>query len=88
LSRIKARVAGGENATPGTEAGYRPAGGGQASPPAVMTMPLARVIVAPVSWQYATLGAEELTPIWTADGAGVPASAPGTWGQLRAAGRP
>jgi len=86
VSRIRARVAGGENATP--SAGYRPLGSGNASPPSVQVMPLTRVTVAPVSSQYVTLGSEDLTPIWTSDGAGIPASAPGSWGQLRAAGRP
>lgn len=88
MSRIKARVMGGQNATPGESAGYQPVTGGQASPPAMMVMPIQRVTVSSASSQYVTLGHEDLTPIWTTDGAAVPASAPGTWGQLRAAGRP
>lgn len=88
MSRLKGRVMSGQNATPGRSAGYQPAGGGAASPPAVQVMPLAAVIVQPASSPYVTLGMEDLTPIWTSDGAPVPASAPGRWGQLRTAGRP
>lgn len=62
--------------------------GSAASPPSVMTMPLQQVIVTPAKSGYVTVGSEDLVPIWTTDGAGVPASAPGRWGQLRAAGRP
>jgi len=64
------------------------AGGGAASPPAVMVMPLQQVIVYPAASPYVTLGMEDLAPIWTTDGAAVPATARGRWGQLRAAGRP
>lgn len=88
MSRIKRRVASGQNATPGQAAGYKPLAGGSASPPAVMVMPVARVLVGPTTSPYVTVGMEDLTPIWTADGAPIPASAPGRWGQLRAAGRP
>jgi hypothetical protein len=62
--------------------------GSAASPPAVMVMPLQRVIIQATSSQYVTAGMEDLTPIFTADGAAVPATAPGRWAQLRAAGRP
>ena len=60
-------------------AGYHPAGN-QNTP---MAMPIAQVIVT-------TGGAsvDELTPIYAADGAPIPATAPGSWGQLVAAGRP
>jgi hypothetical protein len=68
--------------------GYTPVTGGTASPPSVQVMPLSQIIVRPASSQYVTVGMEDLTPIWTPDGAGIPASAPGRWGQLRAAGRP
>ncbi len=88
MSRIKARVAGGQNATPGTAAGYKPLGSGNASPPSVMMMPAALVTVQPTSSWYVTAGMQDLAPIWTTDGAAVPATAPGRWGQLRAAGRP
>jgi hypothetical protein len=88
VSRVKARVAGGQNATPGAEAGYKPMGSGHASPAAVMVMPVALVTVQPTSSQYVTAGMQDLAPIWTTDGAAVPSTAPGRWGQLRAAGRP
>lgn len=88
MSRIRARVAGGQNATPGIAAGYRPVSGGQASPPSVMVMPVALVTVQPTSSQYVTAGMQDLAPVWTTDGAAIPATAPGRWGQLRAAGRP
>lgn len=65
-----------------------PTGGSAASPPSVMIMPLQRVVIQRTSSQYVTAGMEDLTPIWTTDGAAVPASARGSWGQLRAAGRP
>ena len=64
--------------------------GGAASPAgAPDVMPLALVTVYPEpGGQYSTIGYKGLTPIFTSDGAAVPASAPGSWGQLRAAGRP
>jgi hypothetical protein len=62
--------------------------GSAASPPSVMTMPLQLVTVTPAQSQYVTLGAQDLTPIWGPMGEGIPATAPGRWGQLRAAGRP
>jgi len=63
--------------------------GGQASPGGTpMQMPLQTVIVQPVSSQYVTLGSAELVPMIAADGAPIPATAPGRWGQLRQAGRP
>lgn len=65
-----------------------PAGGSAASPPAVMVMPLQLVQVerAP-SVPYVTAGVHDLDPIYTSDGAMIPAVSPGSWGQLRAAGR-
>jgi hypothetical protein len=81
-----------EGAPPAGAAGGRPVqaavSGSAASPPAVMQMPLQQVTVSPARSSYVTVGAEDLVPIWTTDGAPVPASAPGRWGQLRAAGRP
>lgn len=88
MSRVKRRVMSGQNATPGADAGYRPVSGGAASPPAVMVMPLALVTVQPAASPYVTLGMQDIAPIWSADGAPVPSTAPGRWGQLRAAGRP
>jgi hypothetical protein len=130
VSRLKARVKSGQNATPGTAAGYKPyalavpgppsqgtsspqavsttpgstsvpvrprtaqapvtaAAGSGASPAAVMVMPLALVeIVRAQGTPYVTAGMQDLAPIFTSDGAPVPATAPGRWAQLRAAGRP
>ena len=88
MSRIKARVASGQNATPGAADGYRPVTGGAASPQAIMVMPVSRVTVGPTVSPYVTLGMDELVPIWSADGAAIPATAPGRWAQLKAAGRP
>jgi hypothetical protein len=62
--------------------------GGGASPPSVQVMPLAQVLVQPAQDPYVTVGMEDLAPIYTSDGAMIPATARGRWGQLRAAGRP
>jgi len=69
--------------------GYSQVSGGMASPPSVSVMPLAQVLVYPHpgGW-YSTLAYRGLHPIFTASGEAVPASAPGRWGQLAAAGRP
>jgi len=70
-------------------AGYSQVTGGQASPPAVAVMPLAQVLVYPhPGGTYATIAYQGLAPIYTADGAAVPATAPGRHAQLYAAGRP
>lgn len=61
--------------------------------------PLSEVALPPGSPQFApsslievfapsTVGLSPLAPIVTADGALVPATSPGAWDQLRAAGRP
>jgi hypothetical protein len=39
-------------------------------------------------WAPGTVGLEPMAPMITADGALVPATMPGAWDQLRAAGRP
>lgn len=68
--------------------------GGAASPTgAPGVMPLAQVVVYPdpgSSGQYSTIGYQGLAPIYTSgqDSAAVPATSPGRWGQLKAAGRP
>jgi hypothetical protein len=63
---------------------YHPAGTAETP----MVMPYRRVVVgAAPDGQYVTLGAQEYAPLWTTDGALIPALAPGTWGQLAAAGR-
>lgn len=67
----------------------RAVGGGQASPGGTpTTMPLAQVLVQPAQSGYVTVAYRGMTPIWTTDGAAVPAVTPGRWGQLAAAGRP
>lgn len=65
--------------TPQDQAAYHPYGTG-ATP---MTMPLARVQISGEGMTY-----ETLQPIYTTDGAALPATAAGSWGQLHAAGRP
>jgi hypothetical protein len=63
--------------------------GSAASPAAPDVMPLAQVLVYPEPGSgYSTIGYQGLVPIYTADGAAVPASSPGRWGQLAMAGRP
>jgi hypothetical protein len=46
-------------------------------------MPITRVIMTAAGAEV-----ERLTPLITANGAAIPASAPGQWGQVVAAGRP
>lgn len=74
------------------QAGYTPVqgavSGGRASPGAAMVMPLAAVVISVADpGQYATVGYTDLPGIFTTDGAMVPATAPGRWGQLVAAGK-
>lgn len=71
--------------TAGAAAGHDPSGLGGV--PMVMPLALVSVTAAP-GGQYATIAYQDLPPIFTADGAAVPARAPGRWGQLAAAGRP
>lgn len=54
--------------------------------PGPMVLPVASVTVNPSDSNYVTLAMQELAPIVTADGAMVPASAPGRWDQLALAG--
>ena len=63
--------------------GAHPAGG----PQTVYAMPLSLVTVTPYDNNYVTLAMQELAPIFTADGAAIPATMPGRWDQLRQAGR-
>jgi len=53
----------------------------------ITQMPVAMVLVNPVSSDYATLAMQEVLPVTTADGAMIPATAPGRWDQLFQAGR-
>ena len=81
--RLRHRI----HAHPGTQAAvqgsYHPAGTAETP----MSMPVATVIVSAAQGQYVTLGSMEFTPLFTTDGAVIPAVAPGRWGQLVAAGR-
>jgi len=87
--RLKRRVASMGSSQAAAAAGYAPVTGGAASPAAVSVMPLAQVTVYPApDGQYATIAYKGLSPIFSADGAAVPATSPGRWAQLRAAGRP
>ena len=81
--------------TPVSAVGTAGVTGGAASPGgAPGVMPLARVVVYPdpasSGGQYSTIGYQGLAPIYTSgqDAAAVPATSPGRWGQLVAAGRP
>jgi hypothetical protein len=63
--------------------------GSAASPEAVSVMPEAQVLVTPEpGGAYSTIAYRGLVPLFTTDGAAIPASSPGGWGQLRMAGRP
>lgn len=62
--------------------------GSAASPAAPDVMPLAQVLLYPEPREYATVAYRGLHPVYTADGAAVPATSPGRWAQLAAAGRP
>lgn len=64
-------------------AGYHPVGTAETP----MVMPVAAVVVSAAQGQYVTLGSMEYSPLFTADGAVIPAVAPGRWAQLAAAGR-
>lgn len=54
--------------------------------PAPMVMPLTQVTVNPIDQNYVTLGVADVLPLTLADGAMVPATAPGRWDQLAQAG--
>lgn len=66
--------------------------GGNPAPLAEVGLPPGAPQVAPSSILYvyapSTVGLGPLAPIVTADGALIPATMPGGWDQLRAAGRP
>jgi hypothetical protein len=96
MRRLKHRVQHVGTAHKRAMAGYTPVPtdgsaqvtGGSASPAGADVMPLAMVTVYPAPGGYQTLAYQGLAPIFTADGAAVPATSPGRWAQLRAAGRP
>jgi hypothetical protein len=69
--------------------GYSQVSGGMASPAAPGVMPLAQVLVHPhPGGTYSTLAYRGLSPVYAAGGEAVPATSPGRWAQLVAAGRP
>lgn len=78
MSTLSGRIAEAGQGMPAAMAGYHPHG--TADTP--MLMPLAMV-----TRTDAGLAVQDMTPLITADGAMIPATAPGSWGQLHAAGR-
>jgi hypothetical protein len=79
VSRLARRIAGTGTAHARAMGAYHP--WGTADTPQVM--PLTRVVMTADG-----ASVERLTPLVTANGAMIPASAPGQWGQVHAAGRP
>ena len=95
MNRLKHRVAKGGGNHQAAMADYTPAQttgavtGGSGSPASADVMPQAAVVVYPEpGGMYSTIGYKGLSPIFTADGAAIPASSPGRWAQLVMAGRP
>jgi hypothetical protein len=95
MDRLKHRVARGGGNHKQAMQSYTPAQttgsvtGGAASPTGADVMPQALVTVYPEpGGQYSTIGYQGLAPIFTADGAAIPATSPGRWAQLIMAGRP
>jgi len=82
--RLRHRIAAMGSQPAAVAASYHPAGTSQTP----MVMPISAVVVSAARGQYVTLGSMEFSPLFTADGAVIPAVAPGRWGQLAAAGRP
>ena len=80
--RIKGQAA--NHATVMDQAGGHPS---PATVSGITQMPIAMVRVNPTSSNSATRARQEVLPIETADGALVPATAPGRWDQLWQAGR-
>lgn len=84
-AHLRNRVANVGNTNAQAMGAYHPAG--TAATP--MLMPLAHVQMTQASPQgYSVVAYQDVTPIWTTDGAAIPATAPGTWGQVVPAGRP
>jgi len=97
VSRLKHRVRNVGNNHKQAMSAYTPVqgtaaqtSGGAASPSgAPGVMPLAQVTVYPEpGGEYSTIAYQDLAPVYTADGAAVPATSPGRWAQLVSAGRP
>lgn len=90
MKRLNRQIVRTGSVTKTAEAGYSQVTGGMASPGGTpMVMPLAQIGVYPEPGGiYSTLSYRGLVPIFTTDGAAVPATQPGRWAQLAAAGRP
>lgn len=85
MSRLRGRVAAVATVPDRANAGYHPA----ASPATPMEMPGARVIYHPAAaYPWGSVTYEDITPMWAPDGALIEGTAPGSWGHVRAAGRP
>ena len=90
--KLHHRIANVGNVNAQSKAAYYPAGqhGGVAQIPGTpIMMPIAQVIVSPPNGGYSTIAYDGLEPIYAGQsGEAIPASAPGHWGQVVAAGRP
>ena len=89
MRRLQRRVRSHGSSAVRAAQGYSQVTGGRASPGSTPdVMPLAQVLVFPHPGAgYSTLAYRGLWPVYTADGAAVPSTSPGRWGQLAAAGR-
>ena len=88
MRRLQRRVRSHGSSAVRAAEGYSQVTGGRASPVAPDVMPLAQVLVYPHPGAgYSTLAYRGLWPVYTTDGAAVPSTSPGRWGQLVAAGR-
>ena len=91
---MRHRIAAVGTNTAAAQAGYTPMASGHPRIAGLdgvpMTMPVALVTVfAPNPADgYSTVAYEDIEPIWGPMGEAIPARSPGSWGQLRAAGRP
>ena len=79
MSKLRRRIMGTGTAQSQAMGAYHPYG----TPDTPMVMPITRVVMTADG-----ASVERLTPLVTANGAMIPASAPGRWGQVAAAGRP
>ncbi len=79
MSRFRNRIAATGSNMSAAMGTYHPHGTG--ATPMVMPLTLVTVTSGGVTQQ-------DMTPLYTEDGAIIAATAPGSWGQLRAAGRP
>jgi hypothetical protein len=79
VSALKKRIAGTGTAMTSAMGTYHPYG----TPSTPMVMPLALVTIG-----TGGVAVQDMTPMYGADGEIIAATAPGSWGQLHAAGRP